>query len=195
MPVLRFQSRRSFLLGLPACAVATSWSLGAMAGAAVPVSLGRLVGSSTTIVVGAPRAATSRWEERGGTRRIVTASEVEVLQVLAHRAPKDSSLVVQTLGGRVGDIGQVVHGEAQLDLDRPAVLFLREGDAGRLRVTALAQGHYRLEDDESGTPRLLPSPLLGEFLMQDPFGAVARLRGQTLRRCETLILEELGRAH
>jgi hypothetical protein len=153
-----------------------------------------LVATSTAILVGAPRNAVSRWETQGGSRRIVTVSEVEVLEVHARRPPKDSWVQVQTLGGQVGDVGQLVHGEAALSLDRPQVLFLRPFDQGRLRVTALAQGHYPLGEDETGTPRLSASPRLAEFIRKDAFGAVARLRGKTLDSCHAMILEELANA-
>lgn len=145
-------------------------------------------------MVGAPRARSSRWEKEGGSKRIVTVSEVEVLQVLDGRPTKDTTLRVRTLGGHVGDIGQVVHGEAALELDRPQVLFLRPVDDARLRLTGLAQGHYPLTEDETGTPRLSASPRLADFTAKNPFSAVVRLRGQTLQTCEAMILEELRNA-
>jgi hypothetical protein len=162
----------------------------------LPVSLTYLVKASTAILVAVPRAAASRWEEQGGSRRIVTVSEVEILQILDGREPSDSRLFVQTLGGRVGNVGQLVHGEAELDRDKPQLMFLRPSEgfgnsAGRLRLTGLAQGHYPIVDDDSGTPRLRLSPRLSDFVKPDPFSAVARLRGQTLSRCEALIAEEL----
>jgi hypothetical protein len=171
------------------------WSPEAFGGAAVPVSLLELVSASSAIVVGVPRRASSAWEGDGDGRRIVTLSRVEVLQAINERAPKDSIVTVQTLGGRVRDVGQIVHGEAALELNRPAVLFLRAARKGQLRVTAMAQGHYPLRDDERGDPRLHQSPRLGDFVVTDPYGAVARLRGKTLGACERLIAEELSHGH
>jgi hypothetical protein len=191
MPASIVSSRRSFLVGLPACVAGTALALPANAGAAVPISLAELVWTSSAIVIGSPLEATSHWEQDGDTRRIVTVSKVEVLQPLDRRAPRDSHLYVQTLGGRVGGIGQVVHGEASLDRGHPQVLFLTPGTLGRLRVMGMAQGHYPLRDDVSGTPRLRQSPRLGDFFVQDPYGAVARLRGTTVSACEQMIAEEL----
>jgi hypothetical protein len=141
------------------------------------------------IVVGRRIESTSRWEDEGG-RRIVTVSKVEVLQALDRRAPSDSHVYVETLGGRVGGIGQIVHGEASIE-QAPQVLFLEPGRQGRLRVVGRAQGHYPLANDDRGTPRLRTSPRLGDFVVQDPFGAVARLRGTTVTSCEQMIAEEL----
>lgn len=184
-------SRRQWLVGLPACVVTTGMSTRSWAGAAYPISLSELVTLSRAVVVGTPRSASCAWETQGNTRRIVTVSEVEVVQSVDGRAVSDTRLFVKTLGGKVGDIGQIVHGEASLELQRPSVLFLRDADRGRLAVTAMAQGHFPLLDDDSGTPRLHTSPKLGDFVADDPYCAVARLRGKTVTACEELVLEEL----
>lgn len=201
MAIKGCSSRRSVLLGLPACAVvaawgtATTWTTRSWAGAAVPIALGELVGRSSAIVVGTPRQASCTWEGQKGARRIVTYSQVEVLQSIDGRPTGDSYVHVRTLGGHVGDIGQIVHGEATLDLQKPQVLFLHPNASGSFSVTALAQGHYPLLNDETGTPRLQSSPRLGDFVTDDPFCAVARLRGRTVGSCEQLVWEELNRAH
>jgi hypothetical protein len=155
------------------------------------MSLSELVWTSNAIVIGTPVDAVSQWEDEGDGRRIVTVSKIDVLQALDRRPPRDSQMYVQTLGGRVGGIGQIVHGEAELDARRPQVLFLGPGQRGRLRVMGRAQGHYPLLDDESGTPRLRTSPRLGDFVVQDPYSAVARLRGATVSACERMIAEEI----
>jgi hypothetical protein len=191
MPASNSFSRRSFVVGLPACGLAVAWSSSARAGAAVPMSLSELVWTSSAIVVGTPVEAVSNWEDEGDGRRIITVSKVEVLQTLDERSPKDTHVYVETLGGVVGEIGQIVHGEAALESKRPQVLFLGPGLSGRLRIVGMAQGHYLLKDDETGTPRLHTSPRLSEFVVKDPYSAVARLRGTTVSTCEQLIAEEL----
>lgn len=182
--------RREWLAGLAACA-GTMLARPLFAGAAHPISLTDLVHRSRFVVVGTSREATSAWEPGARGSRIVTYSRVEIQQTVDGRSVPDTQLYVRTLGGRVGDIGQIVHGEAQLELNAPSVLFLRDGLNGAMSIVAMAQGHYPLQDDDERTPRLQLSPHLGDLTVQDPRGAVSQLRGKSLGVCERLVLEEL----
>ncbi len=163
-----------------------------MAGAAIPVSLEKLVHYSHLAVVATMREAVGTWERTPTGKRIVTYSRVEVHQPLDGRSPPEGELTIRTLGGRVGDTGQVVHGEAELTLNEPAVFFVRPADAGSFAITAMAQGHYPLDEDEQGTYRLSTSPRLADFIRRDPDSAVSRLRGKSVADCERLVLEALN---
>jgi hypothetical protein len=151
----------------------------------VAVSIADLTRASKHVLVGDSVEAFSRWETRGGQRRIVTYTRVLVSESVLGNA--DSELLVRTLGGRVGKIGQVVHGEATLRIDERALLFLHESD-DVVRVTAMAQGHYRFDKDERGIDRLRPSPRLGHIL-RNQTGAVQRLTGRTLPEARDLIVK------
>jgi hypothetical protein len=142
-------------------------------------------------VIAAARESASTWEHSSKSRRIVTTTRIEVQQSLDGRAPTDSHLYVRTLGGKVGEIGQIVHGEAELHRDKSAVFFLHEAIDGAYRITAMSQGHFGLIPDREGTFRLAPSPQLAEFVSRDPRSAVNRLRGKTISACEQLIIEAL----
>jgi hypothetical protein len=98
---------------------------------------------------------------------------------------------VRTLGGTVGEIGQIVQGEAVLEHGVPAVFFLRDSVPGTYSVTGMAQGHYGLHADQAGAFRLLPSSHLPEFVNIDEEAAVARLRDKTVADCERLVGEQL----
>ncbi len=185
-------TRRTALLGLWASGLACSVPGIARAGAALPITLKELVESSRMALVATPREAVSNWEREGGSRRIVTYSRVEVQQPLAGQHPEAAELYVRTLGGRVGDIGQIVHGEAELTLGQSSVFFLHDFDAGLFRITAMAQGHYPLIDDNEGNKRLTTSPKLADFVSPDPHCAVNKLRGKTVSAAERLLLETLG---
>jgi hypothetical protein len=122
-------SRRQVLRGLGlGCTVLAAPRL-ASATLARAVSLPELVGRSTYALVGTAMDASSRWETVGQSRRIVTYVRIEVTQPIDGRPPPETSLTVRTLGGRVGDIGQLVHGEARFELGGPA------DDAVRLRAS------------------------------------------------------------
>lgn len=182
-------SRRRLLHGL--CAGSALACLPRLAGATLAraVSLPQLVGLSDHALVGVATGAVSRWETVGKSRRIVTYVTVQVTQPIDGRPPAEPSLILRTLGGRVGDIGQLVHGEARFELDAPTVMFLSTDLDGVLGVTAMAQGHYPLsrtvEDDE---PRLLPSPDMPALMRADG-SAVQQLVRRTVTEAERLVSE------
>jgi hypothetical protein len=154
------------------------------------VTLPELVGLSRHALAGTPGESWSRWETSGKSRRIVTYHRLSVTQSLDGRPPADSSVLVRTLGGRVGDIGQLVHGEAQLVPGEQTVLFLTEDADGVLGVTAMAQGHYPLTRVARELPRLQASPSMPALTRVDGC-AVQRLVNKTVLEAEELISRHL----
>jgi len=146
----------------------------AQASIARAVSLAELCRDSSQGLFGTALSVESVWEKVGGRRRIVSYTRLRVDERLAS-AGDGSELVVRTLGGQVGDVGQVVHGEALLLIGERALLFLEDAPEGVLRVTAMAQGHYPVRKDSSGELRLAPSPRLSELSGK---GAVGDLVGR-----------------
>src|SRR4051812_18654164 len=89
-----------------------------LAGAA---SLEDLPRSSSGIARVTAEGSESAWEDG----RIVTYSRVRVDSVIAGRAPGDArALRIRTRGGRVGDIGQIVEGEAVFSPAESSLVFL-----------------------------------------------------------------------
>jgi hypothetical protein len=154
------------------------------------VTLPELVGLSQFALVGMATDASSRWETVGQTRRIVTYVQVEVTQPIDGRPPPQTSVLVRTLGGRVGDIGQLVHGEARFELGAPAVVFIGPDSDGVLGITAMAQGHYPLGADPGDAVRLRASPHVPALIRVDG-SAVQRLVRRTVVEAETLVSDVL----
>jgi hypothetical protein len=151
----------------------------AAASVSVLMTLDELVSSSDEVVVARAVERKSRWEDLPSGRRIVTYTRLQIDETLA--GTERSELWVRTLGGVVDKIGQQVSGEAQIALDRRAVLFLAEIDDGSGHgvtiVTGMAQGHFPL--DESGSePKLAPSPDRGALLPR---------RGPSISAAEVLV--------
>jgi len=144
-------------------------------------------------VVATALEGTSTWEAIGGRRRIVTHTTVRVEACLDGRSPATSELVVRTLGGIVGDLGQVVAGEAKLTRGKPAALFVEDLSRDVFAVTGMAQGHFPLLADLRGVTRLRPGVALAE-LVGGPNAAVRRLDGLTVTEAEELISKELADA-
>ena len=150
---------------------------------AVPVA--DLVGRSLHVMVGEPLDAESRWEQFGGRKHIVTYTRMRVHELLAGADPRQDELLVRTLGGRVGDLGELVHGEASLTLGERSVLFVMP-TRDALGVTAMAQGHYPLLRDAAGAERLRRSPEAAELLNEEG-SAVKRFTGMQVPEARELI--------
>jgi hypothetical protein len=171
--------------------VATVGMLGLLASRPARASLSRavaveeLVGRSRHVLLGEPLDTHSVWEQVGQRKHIVTYTRVRALELLAGADPEQDELLVRTLGGRVGDIGELVHGEAMLSLGARGVLFVMPA-RGVLTVTGMAQGHYPLRRDTAGAERLRRSPEASE-LLHEAGSAVKRLPGLQVAEARTLL--------
>jgi len=150
------------------------------------VSLADLVRRSSRIARVTPLDNFARSEDIGGTRHIVTYSRLRIDDSI-HGPSGDSETLVRTLGGRVGDLGEIVHGEAELALDETCLVFLMPDSNGVELVTAMAQGHYPVSLDGAGTPRLRSSRNI-PHLLGGQTSAVAQLTGRPLNEARELIL-------
>lgn len=182
-------SRRIWLAGLGTAAVTSAVCNRAWAGSFAPIPLEELVASSSHVVVATPRLGDSMWEVVDGSRRIVTYTRLTVDEVLDDREPSDTELLLRTLGGQVGKLGQVVPGEAEVHAEQVCVAFLRARADGTFRVAGLSQGHYPLRTHLDGSQRLIPGTTEAEVYRRDAASAVARLFDQSVPAARTLIRE------
>jgi hypothetical protein len=132
----------------------------AHASVVLTLTLPELVEKSDSIVVALPKSKVSKWE--GG--RIVTYTTIAIDTAVAGAAKAGDTLVVRTLGGVVGDVGQIAHGEAVLPLDKPIMLFLRASVAEKsaqktLAVVGMAQGAMSLEVGTDKVTRVVARPM------------------------------------
>lgn len=165
------------MLGLASGAAVGVVSGSASATVVRALSLSSLVDSSRRILVLTALAADSHFEDIGRRRRVVTDTRVRVEDVLAKSSAPASELLVRTLGGAIGRLGERVHGQAQLVLGEPCVAFLLEGPDGIHYVNGMAQGHYPLRG--SALRKLTSSPDLPEIIDFDS-SAVKALVGSEL---------------
>jgi len=180
-------SRRSVLATLGATGALLLLPNRASAAVSRAVSVAELTRQSRVVLLGEPVEVYSQWQTVGQRRRIVTFTRVVTAEGVVGDA--ESEVLIQTLGGRVGDIGQIVHGEAALKLHEPSLLFLQDSPEGITRVTAMAQGHYRVLAERGGAPRLAPSRELGTLLPGKGVAAVQALRGRTFPEARDLIVQ------
>lgn len=156
-------------------------------------SLSDLARRSRHALIGLALSTECRWEYVGAKKRIVTYTRVRVDEPLAGDTT-DSEIWVRTLGGKVGKVGQIVHGEAMLLLGERSLLFLATSKDGVLEVTEMAQGHFPIRPDASGTERLAPSPRLSE--LRDAEQSAARtLVGKIVPDASSLVRKAWRNAH
>jgi hypothetical protein len=155
------------------------------------VPLGDLVDMSEWVVVAKVKTSRSHYETIGGSRRMVTDTVLEVEQALtpnrSSHGVESSTVTVRTLGGTIGDLAQLVPGEAVLTKGSTQVLFLDEarGDAV-YRVSGMAQGQYPIRVDEKGNRVLDHSPGL-DVVVNPQQSAVAALTGRSVEQAQSLV--------
>jgi len=150
------------------------------------VSLADLVRRSTRIARATALDSFARSEDIGGTRHIVTYSRLRIDDSI-HGPSGESETLVRTLGGRTADLGEIVHGEAELALSQPCLVFLTMDPNGVELVTAMSQGHYPVALDRAGTPRLNMSRNLPHLIGGTP-SAVSALTGKPFTEARAMIL-------
>lgn len=140
--------------------------LGTQAGATslLRTDVAELSTTSDTVVHGTVRRVQSRWS--GDRRRIVTDVEIEVTEAL--KGEPGHTLVVTQPGGRVGDIGQVVHGLASFSPGEEVVVFLEQRGKSAFRVAGMAQGKFQVKRDPDGKAVLAVPEPTGDSLLLDP---------------------------
>ncbi len=150
-------SRRNLLLGSSLALLNFTQTTPARATSAIYLTLPQLRARSKRVVIGRPVLHESDWADVGGSRRIVTTTRFvqthDWLQAESEDEKVEDELLIKTLGGRVGNIGQKVAGEAQLPLNKEILLFIGGGDSSHQRVIGMGQGAYPIEQEE-GAPLL-----------------------------------------
>jgi hypothetical protein len=122
---------------LPAAAVLAPTD--AAASVSIAVQYEQLVKDADLVAVITPGEAKSVWEDG----RIYTYTEVHVDQPVAGDVAAGHTAWVRTMGGVVGQVGQLVDGEPVFTKEKSSLLFLRKFNANRVyEVSARAQGQY-----------------------------------------------------
>ncbi len=113
------------------------------AGAVVakPLSLDELVEKSDIIFAGTAIAIESRWNDEH--TRIYTYATFRVDEYL--KGSGGDTLVIESLGGVVGDMGYAASGMPYFRKDERVVLFTSASSSGARGVTGWNQGRFRIQ--------------------------------------------------
>jgi hypothetical protein len=167
------------------CAALLS-SQSSSAGVARAVPLAELVRASDVVAIGTAVDSYSLWETVGARRRIVTYSRLRVDETVGKSG--ETELLVRTLGGHVGKIGQIVHGEPMVAIGQRAMLFVRHMGDGTSTIVGRTQGYFPLVADVQGTVRLAAGPSGSRLVGNVAGSALHDLVGQTPADATRLIL-------
>jgi hypothetical protein len=130
----------------------------------------QLVQEANAAAVVTPVDQRSAWENG----RIVTFTRVRIDRLVAGAVASDArganEAWVRTLGGAVGDIGQLVEGEASFPIGRPSLVFLElhrdpvtKAADGSLVVVERAQGQFPIAMDAPGNGGKVRLTLAGDL--------------------------------
>ena len=131
--------KNSVRLLLPICLIMVL-ALPAHATTVVPPKFEELVNESDYIVRAVVKSVTSEWREKQGQRHIFTFVELEVLEVIHGTPPQP--LVLEMLGGQVGDEAMVVQGVPRFEVGQEDILFVRGNGRQFYPLTAAMHGRY-----------------------------------------------------
>lgn len=129
----------------------------------IPVSLTELTGKVDTIVAGVVRESHAYWDEG----RIYTDITVETMEFIKHPTPdRPREIVIQCLGGQVGDMRMEVHGVPLLQVNEEAVLFLMRHE-DTYTIYGLHYGLCRIETNLQNATQKVSGPVFRTRTTQD----------------------------
>lgn len=121
-------------------------ALPSSATSAVLLSRSQLVERSSHVLRAKVQDAESRWTDDG--TMIVTRTTLRVAGYAKGKGP--SQLVLEQIGGTVGDKTMVLSGDARLAKGDDVVLFVKRGDSdGTVVLTAMAQAAYKVKQGKA----------------------------------------------
>ncbi len=109
----------------------------------------RLVHAADYIVRATPKSITSDWRDNPdapGQRYIGSLVELDVHEVISGAPP--SPLVLDLVGGRIGDKELVIDGAPRFVVGEECILFVRGNGRQIIPLVAMKHGHYPVRRDK-----------------------------------------------
>lgn len=114
----------------------------------VPPQFDELVNESDFIVRALVKSVKAEWRENKGRRYILTQVEVDVQEVISGTPP--THLVLEILGGRVGNEVLLVDGVPEFEVGQEDILFVRGNGRQFCPLTAIMHGRYPVVREKDG---------------------------------------------
>lgn len=145
-----------------------------------PPSLDSLVGQSDYVVRAVVKSTTPSWQEYEGRRYIRTAIELEVREVIKGTPP--SPLVLDLVGGKIGEDELVIEGMPKFHVGDEHVLFVHGKERKLIPLVALMHGVYPvMREARSGQAYVLRSngrPLYSADEVATPMSETSSIKRQ-----------------
>lgn len=146
----------------------------------VPPEFSQLVNESDYIVRATVKSVASEWRGQPGQGSIFTYVELEVREVIAGTPPQP--LVLEMLGGKVGDQEMTVQGAPKFEVGQEDILFIQGNGRNVSPLFALMHGRYPVKK-EPGSGREyvtrsnhVPLQDTAEVALPMPEGAAAEMQ-------------------
>lgn len=138
---MKFFGFTRFWRGLVAAVIGWALFAGVRVGATtvIPPDFDQLVNESDYIIRASVKSVTSEFRTNSAGRTIFTKVSLNVLEVIAGNPPTD--VVLEILGGKVGNEQMVLEGAPRFKVGDEDILFVR--DNGRVIVPLVAMMHGR----------------------------------------------------
>lgn len=157
------------------CALALSSVLSLFATTVIPPEFDQLVGNADYIVRATVKSVTSEWREKNGHRNIFTLVELTVNEVITGTPPQP--LVLEMLGGTVGDEEFQIVGTPKFKVGEESVLFVQANGRQYYPLAGIMHGKYPIKRDaQSGREYIARSngaPLYDEKEVVEPMESEA----------------------
>lgn len=115
----------------------------------VPPNFDELVNESDYIVRGVVKVSNSEFKEVPKGKQIVTKVEVDILEVIAGQPP--AKVILEVLGGRVGDQEMLVEGMPRFTVGEEDIFFVSGNGRNVCPLNRMGHGRYRIEkEDQTG---------------------------------------------
>lgn len=111
----------------------------------VPPTFEQLVGQADYIVRAKVKSVTAEWRSEGANRHIITKVELDVEEVISGNPPQP--LVLEMLGGKVGDQEMKVEGAPHFNVGDEDILFVHGNGKQYTPLVALMHGRYPILHD------------------------------------------------
>lgn len=143
----RKSSSRRLLAGpiLACCLVFAAALPRAAATTVIPPSFSQLVAQSDYIVRAKVKSVNSEWRIDGANRHIVTKVELDVSEVIAGTPPQP--LVLEMLGGRIGEDEMRIEGAPKFQVGDEDILFVHGNGLQLSPLVAMMHGRYPILHD------------------------------------------------
>jgi hypothetical protein len=173
-------------LWLAVCVLLTLVPLAARATTVIAPSFERMVDSSDYIVRATVKSVASEWRDnpdKPGERYIGSRIELEVLEVIKGNPP--SPLVLDVVGGKVGDAELTIEGMPKFVVGEENVLFVKGNGRRIVPLVGMMYGKFTVRRDKrTGRDEILRhngDPLYSEQEVSQPEAAVLPARGAQAR--------------